>query len=147
MACERFEARIVEYVDGAPDHVLEEHLRSCTACRDAVDVLTALDRSLAANLTPPAAPPQISRRVMRRLAELERAGRANRLPQLLDLVGIAGVAAGALWFLTQAPQLTLPGLVPAGAVTVLPWVIAGACLSAGFLFALACLTQPVQPVK
>lgn len=144
MACERFEERIVEYVDGAPDHVLEEHLLSCAACRDAVDVLTALDRSLAATLTPPAAPPQIGRRVLRRVAELDRVGGANRFPELLDLVGIAGVAAGAVWFLARAPQLTLPGLVPSGTATVLPWAIAGACLSAGFLFALACLTQPVK---
>jgi predicted anti-sigma-YlaC factor YlaD len=147
MACERFEERIVEYVDGAPDHVLEEHLRSCAACRDTMEVLTALDRSLAACLTPPAVPAQVSRRVLGRVTRLERAGRANRFPPLLDFIGIAGVAVGAVWFLTRAPQLTLLGLVPSSAATVLPWAIAGACLSAGFLFALTCLTQPVQPVK
>jgi hypothetical protein len=124
--------------------VLDEHLRSCAACRDAVDVLTALDRSLAANLIPPAAPAQISRRVLRRAAELDRAGRAKGFPELLDLIGVAGVAAGAVWFLIRAPQLALPGLVPPGAATVLPWAIAGACLSAGFLFVLACLAQPVK---
>jgi len=138
MACDEFEVKILEGLDGRlaeeERRLLDKHLLSCSACRAFQEAQTALDRTLAAKLGHPSVVPRFSREILRRLELEERGAQTLSISDLLDLAGAGGAAAAlglSLYLFVPWPEKNDPAFT-----LVLVWISTAACAAAG-IWALA----------
>lgn len=110
--CNDVDTLLPTYLDGelAPHDQLsfEHHLADCAACRDQVRAEGDYLHSVRARLAPPAAPPDLERRIRRALAEEDRrtAHARRRLSWSWALPGAAGLAAAAALALFVTGELS-----------------------------------------
>src|SRR5437762_8663659 len=72
MACPDYEARIMDWLDGALSTVerqsLENHVGACTACRNFAEELKSLDAVLISTIQRPTLPENFESKMLRRVA-------------------------------------------------------------------------------
>ena len=130
MACDRFEALILDALDGAlapaDRAALDEHLAGCGACRAFQDEQARLDAALAAAITAPSLSPTFKQQVLSRVDVMSaRPARGALLLGILQAIASAASAAAAALLLRYV-ILALPSFAETPEALNLT-VVAGAC--------------------
>jgi anti-sigma factor RsiW len=111
MACAEFEDLLLDYADlSSAERVRADgHVAGCTACREFLAALQAVDTNLMAQYSHRVLDANFDHALKRRIQQEIPAARPSLVPELLDFIGWAGilalVALIALWI---SPLIHLP---------------------------------------
>jgi anti-sigma factor RsiW len=127
MPCGSFEDLLLDYdtLSPAGREAVDAHVSACPACREYLDVLAHIDRSLSGTFAEVEAPPVFEQQVLARVNGETRTAKPSFLPEVLDFIGWSGVIAAVAWLAWWLTVSTLE--IPAEARAIAP--LAGAVIA------------------